>query len=268
MAIFDDIQERLREVEYAQQIKIIYACESGSRAWGFPSADSDYDVRFLYVHPVDWYLSIEEKRDVIEYPISSDLDITGWDLRKALQLFRKSNTPLLEWLGSPIVYRERYQVAGKLRELAKTAYSPVTCIYRYLHMAQDNYQRFLQGEQVWLKKYFYVLRPILAINWIEQGYGLAPTPIGKLIERVITSPPLKAAIQNLIKLKLERNEIDFGPRIELISDYIDAEMTRLKNYRAEYHGDAVSYECLDEIFRNGLEEAWHSMEGSYDTVSD
>ena len=256
MAIFEDIQANLGEIESSQQIKIIYACESGSRAWGFPSADSDYDVRFLYLRPVNWYLSIEEKRDVIEIPITNQMDITGWDLRKALQLFRRSNPPLYEWLGSPIVYWERYHIVSRMRELAKTAYSPVTCIYHYLHMAQDNYRQYLKGDQVWLKKYFYVLRPILAINWIEQGYGLAPTAFGVLMDRIITSDVVKAEIQNLIALKLAGDELDSGPRIETINAYIDQEMARLENYKVEYQITPIAYERLDEIFRDGLEEAW------------
>jgi predicted nucleotidyltransferase len=79
-------------------------------------------VRFLYARPVEWYLSIdlEHRRDVIEVPIAGNLDINGWDLRKALQLFRRSNLPLLEWLGSPIVYYERYTVAAKMRRAGAT----------------------------------------------------------------------------------------------------------------------------------------------------
>ena len=101
------ILAQLNEIEKNHDVVILYACESGSRAWGFPSADSDYDVRFIYLRPVKWYLSVEEKRDVIEVPINEQLDINGWDLRKALQLFRKSNPPLMEGLGSPIVYLEK-----------------------------------------------------------------------------------------------------------------------------------------------------------------
>ena len=74
------IINRLQELEAENNVKILYACESGSRAWGFPSATSDYDVRFIYLRPVEWYLSIEQKRDVIEYPVENDLDISGWDL--------------------------------------------------------------------------------------------------------------------------------------------------------------------------------------------
>ena len=118
------ILTRLQNLEIEEGVKILYACESGSRAWGFPSADSDYDARFLYLQPPEWYLAVdlEQKRDVIERPISDQLDLSGWDLRKALKLFHKSNPPLLEWLGSPIVYWEKYSVVARLRKLAETYY--------------------------------------------------------------------------------------------------------------------------------------------------
>lgn len=143
-----EIVTRLYEIEEEQNVKILYACESGSRAWGFPSSDSDYDVRFLYVNPLEWYLSIVNKRDVIEYPLNEQLDINGWDLQKALLLFRKSNPPLMEWLGSPIIYLEEYSTTEKMRELAKEYYSPIASIYHYLHMAQGNHGEYLKGERV------------------------------------------------------------------------------------------------------------------------
>ena len=121
------IRSRLVEIEANDHVRIVYACESGSRAWGFPSVNSDYDVRFIYIRPTEWYLSIDEKRDVIEYPIDELLDITGWDLKKALKLLRKTNPPLLEWLGSPIVYLEKGSFAEKMRQLAKEFYSPTAC---------------------------------------------------------------------------------------------------------------------------------------------
>jgi predicted nucleotidyltransferase len=129
----------LENIEEEEQVKIFYACESGSRAWGFPSADSDYDVGFLYLHPRDWYLSIdlETKRDVIERPIDDGLDFSGWDLRKALKLLRKSNPPLIEWLGSPTIYREHFSVATQMRDLLTRYYSPEASQYHYLHMARE-----------------------------------------------------------------------------------------------------------------------------------
>ena len=146
----EKVKTVLSEIESQKDVTVLYACESGSRAWGFPSEDSDYDVRFIYLRPRDWYLSVdfERKRDVIELPISGKLDISGWDFRKALQLFYKSSPVLLEWLGSPIVYLEAYSTASKLRELAKTHYSATACMYHYLSMAKNNYRDSLRGETV------------------------------------------------------------------------------------------------------------------------
>jgi predicted nucleotidyltransferase len=252
----DTIQSRLLSLEPLHHIRLLYACESGSRAWGFPSADSDYDVRFLYLHPTNWYLSVDDKRDVIEVPESDQLDISGWDLRKALALFRKSNPPLLEWLGSPIVYLEKYGVAAALRALANEYYSPNACIYHYLHMAQGNYRQYLKGEQVWLKKYFYVLRPILAIQWIEQDYGVAPTAFGVLLARIVPPGALKTEIEKLIELKRNGAELDSGPRIPVISDFIDAELARLEANREKYHSTPAPYEALDSIFQRALADVW------------
>jgi uncharacterized protein len=253
----NEIRAQLSNIETEENVRIVYSCESGSRAWGFPSADSDYDVRFLYIHPRDWYLSIAEKRGVIERPISDGLDLNGWDLRKALQLFRKSNPPLLEWLGSPIVYQEKYTIAAQMRELAKEYYSPAACIYHYLHMARGNAREYLQGERVWTKKYFYVLRPLLAIQWIEQGYGVAPTAFGTLVKRLITSPTLKTSLEQLIEQKSAGAELDEGPRIPAISNFIEAEIARHEAQQEQYKTNAPPYEALDYLFRNALTEVWN-----------
>ena len=224
----DKILENLQEIESQENAVAFYVCESGSRAWGFPSVDSDYDIRFLYVHPMDWYLSIVEKRDVIERPLQDQLDINGWDLKKALVLFRKSNPPLLEWLNSPIVYHEKYTIASQLRELSKTYYSPSACVHHYLHMAQGNVREYLKGERVWLKKYFYVLRPLLAIKWIEEGHGIAPTSFEALIERI--EKLLKAKLMmpaGLAKINAAKkdgswNALDAVEALEIPSDLEEA----------------------------------------------
>ena len=142
------ICNQLVQIEQEHRICILYAVESGSRAWGFASRDSDYDVRFIYIHPLDWYLSIRDQRDVIECPIDHELDVSGWDLRKALGLFAKSNPPLLEWLGSPIVYKDSNGLADRLRCLLIETFSSQRCMYHYLHMARGNYREYLKGEIV------------------------------------------------------------------------------------------------------------------------
>lgn len=254
----ESIRFHLQEIEASEHVRIVYACESGSRAWGFPSADSDYDVRFLYVRTLEWYLSIDEKRDVIEHPVDDGLDINGWDLKKALLLFRRSNPPLLEWLGSPIVYVEKYSVATQMRELASVYYSPTACLFHYLHMARGNFREYLKGGEVWVKKYFYVLRPILAMSWIEKGLGVVPTDFNILVERLVTDPILRAEIGRLLSAKRAGAELDRGPRIELISEFIEREFERWETRDIADHKRTVSSAKLDELFRESLTEVWRS----------
>ena len=251
------IRAYLNEIEASENIRIVYACESGSRAWGFPSADSDHDVRFIYARPVAWYLSIYQKRDVIERPVNEGLDISGWDLKKALQLFRKSNPPLLEWLGSPIVYLEKYSVAAKMRQRAPEYYSPTACLYHYLHMARGNFQAYLKDEEVWIKKYFYVLRPILAMSWIENGLGVVPTDFNVLVSRLVTEPVLKLEIDRLLAAKRAGTELDRGPRIVPISEFIERELERWEQQEIAHHRGRLSRDKLDDLFRESLAEVWH-----------
>lgn len=254
----EEIIIRLNNVENEECVKILYACESGSRAWGFPSANSDYDVRFLYLHPQNWYLSIdlEQKRDVIERLTNDRIDLSGWDLRKALWLLRKSNPPLMEWLGSPIVYWEKYSTATQMRQLAETYYSPKACMYHYLHMARRNYREYLKGEQVWIKKYFYVLRPILAINWLEREWGIVPTDFRVMVNQLFNSGELKREIEKLINAKMLGEELDYGPRIPVISNFIDREIERFEGKQFTDDTDQCSADQLNGLFRSALDEVW------------
>ena len=160
----EEIRKELLRVELQHNIKILFAVESGSRAWGFASTDSDWDVRYIYVHNPDWYLKIEAGKDSQEQILPNDIDLAGWELKKALRLFRKSNPPILEWLRSPIIYLEQFSLADKLRDLTNIYFNPKSCLHHYLHMAEGNYKEYLQRDNVRVKKYFYVLRPILACD--------------------------------------------------------------------------------------------------------
>ncbi len=250
------ILDNLSTIECDKHVKILYAVESGSRAWGFPSQDSDYDVRFLYAHPVEWSLSINEGRDVIEKPLQDNLDFSGWDIRKALALFRKSNPPLLEWLGSPIIYLETYSTAQRMRDLLPTYYSPTACLYHYLHMARGNFREYLHGDDVWVKKYFYVLRPLLALNWIEQGLGATPTDFNVMVERLVTNPELRAAIEKSVAEKRAGAELRHGPPIPAISAFIESEMARLEQLQVPRDPRPFPSEPLNELFRATLQEVW------------
>jgi len=249
------ILERLAVIEQTEAVRILYACESGSRAWGFASPDSDYDVRFIYVRPCDWYLSIdlEHRRDVIERPIEDVLDINGWDLRKALQLMQKSNPPLFEWLHSPIVYRAHPGFREALLALTPAYYSPLGCAWHYLHMARGNDRAYLQGEQARLKKYLYVLRPLLAVRWLESGRGVVPMPFRDLVETLIPPGELRDAIEHLLRLKQSGAELAWGPRIPALSDWIKAELARLVEGPAALVPTAKpGVEPLNALFREWL----------------
>jgi predicted nucleotidyltransferase len=247
------IRAELERIEVEERVRIVYACESGSRAWGFPSADSDYDVRFIYVRPPADYLRVSPLRDVIERPPDAVLDVTGWDIRKALGLLGKSNPPLLEWLSSPVVYREDPGATARLRALVPVCASPAASHFHYLHMAEGNDREYLHGDEVWLKKYLYVLRPVLACRWIERGLGAVPMAFAELVERVVEDPDVRAGIDDLMRRKRAGEELDRGPRIPVVSDFLDSELCRLRAVTAPPAG-RVPPETLDEVFRSILAE--------------
>ena len=230
-----EVDVRLRGIEATEHVKVLYACESGSRGWGFASADSDYDVRFIYVHRQDWYLSIDlkQRRDVIEQPLEGVWDVNGWDLQKALQLFLKSNPPLLEWLSSPIVYREVSPAIQRLREIAPDYYSPKSCYYHYWTMAEGQYRRYFTGEAVILKRYFYVLRPLLALRWIEMKLGVVPMEFEKLVQGTIDDQALRSDIQGLIETKQVAQESGLGSRVPSVRNFIEEELRRVESRQPE-----------------------------------
>lgn len=255
--MFDRIVEKLAEIQARENVRIFYACESGSRAWGFPSANSDYDVRFLYVRDRDFYFSIdvEDRRDVIELPIDDELDISGWDLRKALKLLRKSNPPLLEWLSSPIVYLQDDEMIARFRSLVPVSYSPTACMYHYLHMARGNYREYLKGDEVAVKKYFYVLRPLLAIKWIEERSDVVPMEFGVMVDALLDNSNLRSEISNLIERKKQGDELKREPRISVISDFIENETERLKDLTIPPRDDKPLMETLNSAFREIVEKS-------------
>jgi len=250
------IDELLNRIEGAERVRIVYAVESGSRAWGFPSTDSDWDVRFVYVRPIDWYLSIQNRRDVLEFPIDDGLDASGWDLRKALQLFAKSNPPLLEWLRSPLIYREALSTAKRLRELFAHFFSPRSCMHHYLHMAEGNYREYLQRDTVWLKKYFYVLRPVLACCWIERHGSMPPMEFTELMDDQLPSH-LREPVAGLLARKRAGDELEEGPRLLQINDFLEAKIEHFRDSLARVPtGPRPDFAILDLVFRDCIVEAW------------
>ncbi len=255
-----EILRRLQAAEAEHEVRVLLAVESGSRAWGFASPNSDYDVRFIYAHPMDWYLAVglEEQRDVIEYPIVDEIDINGWDLRKALRLFRKSNPAFVEWIQSPIIYRQQGAFARLAREALPLVYSRRRGIHHYLSMAKTNFRGYLKAEQVPLKKYFYVLRALLAARWLERRSAPAPIEFERLLQMIDDDDRLSRDIDVLLRRKRTEPELGLAPPIASIRAFIDREIERLQSVViADSPTDvAIATRLLNAIFRECLREAW------------
>jgi len=199
--------------------------ESGSRAWGFPSPDSDYDARFVYVRRADWYLSLQPGRDVIELPIDGDFDVNGWDIRKALLLLLKPNPVLLEWLSSPIRYRWDDEACAQLRAFAeKTAYARA-CLHHYVSLSRRLWDEFVEGrEDVNLKKYLYILRPALCIAWIRKRAGeIPPMSLPDLMAGIALTDVFREEVRGLLARKAQTSEVGNGARIPALDSFIQRE---------------------------------------------
>jgi hypothetical protein len=244
----------LEVVEREERVRVLLAVESGSRAWGFASPDSDWDVRFVYVRSLTEYLSIKRRRDVIERDLPGDIDLVGWDLPKALSLFSKSNPALMEWLRSPIVYVESRPFVEAMRELELSFGSPLAGMYHYRSMAVTNHRVNFDCDQVKLKKYLYVVRPILACLWLEHRGTWPPVPFAELVEAETDPGELREIIAGLVAEKSARGELGVGPRIPTLDRFIESELARLQGLSLPNAG-RVELGPLDDLFRRCVLEA-------------
>jgi predicted nucleotidyltransferase len=245
-----EIEATLTCLENEHSIKVLFACESGSRGWGFASPDSDYDVRFIYVHKVDWYLTVFPGRDVIELPISDVYDVSGWDLRKALGLLRNGNATLVEWLSSPVIYMADQTFLNAVRDAAQQVDRPERAFHHYLHMAKKNYREHLRGETVRLKKYLYVLRPLLACLWIEQKHGPVPMRFQDLVDALVTEDRLKNAIADLLVIKRRAMESEHGLAMPAINQFLELHLNRLSHESPPLNEEVRDFTVLDRLLHD------------------
>jgi predicted nucleotidyltransferase len=214
------IDRELTDIERAHGVRILLAVESGSRGWRFPSLDSDYDVRFLYVRDLKSYLSVEAERDTIERPIDPVLDISGWDMRKALGLMLRSNAVLLEWLNSPVRYRADAGVAGKLFEQAQACADLTALSHHYLNLAKKSFETVAAADAVKLKSYFYAIRAALSVDCIRRRGTAPPMDLPSLLANSAVSSEVVATIARLLAIKLNATEQDLVPREEILDRMI------------------------------------------------
>jgi uncharacterized protein len=257
MQVTAAIHQAIVDIEAEHDVRVLYAAESGSRAWGFASPDSDYDVRFIYVHRDDWYFRIDEPRDVIEAMLPGDLDLSGWDLRKTLRLFQRCNLALNEWLDSPIIYLERGDLAARMRELLPAAFRAPAGYHHYLRMAQGVFEEYLARDPVNLKKLFYVLRPLLACRWIRETGTQPPTEFARLGAAAWVNDVERGMIASLLDAKAEASESFRAPLDPAIRQWFELELATALAAAGSIRSTAtIEVAALNQLLRDCVASAW------------
>lgn len=240
---------KIREIEEKEHVRVLHVIESGSRAWGFASSDSDYDVRFIYVRDKDFYLSLRNTKDYIDWELNEVLDINGWDLKKALRHFHKSNATLFEWSNSPVVYKTTKEWQSLYNQTAGRYFACKPALYHYYGTANKNYHAYLLDDMVKYKKYFYVLRPILACKWIEEKKCPPPVLFHELC-RTMLEDDMKAEVTDLVAKKIKMSESDKGPKLEKINQYIEKKLEYYQRFVQFMQDDRnPDWEPLERAFR-------------------
>lgn len=249
--VMPDALGALAAVEREEGVAVLFAAESGSRAWGFPSPDSDWDVRFIYARPLAGYLRVHPGRDVIERPdLPGDLDLSGWDLRKALALLVKGNCAIREWLDSPIVYRQLPALADELRGLAGRVPARAAARHHYRSLAVQVRARWLQRRPFPLKKYLYALRPALALRWLaEHPVGAPPMDLPALVAAVGLTAVERAAISVLVEAKRAASEMGDGRPDPVLDALIDRAIEWAGTETEEDRARSPSVEVMAEADR-------------------
>lgn len=242
-----EIVDALAEIEKRENVKVLYAVESGSRAWGVESTDSDYDVRFIYVRPKNDYLCLEEKRDVIEWQLDEVLDINGWDLKKTLVQFHKGNATLFEWANSPVVYKTT-DAWKQIYENCKVYFSEKVALYHYYGTANSTFKQYLQEERVKYKKYIYALRPLLACKYIEENHAIPPVKFEELLKQNLDTN-LFTEMEKMLKIKAQSDEKDLNAKMPIIQNYIETEIAKYEQLSKTMNDDrTMDWKVLDKVF--------------------
>ncbi len=240
-----DIQKKLKEIAANKNIQLLYACETGSRAWGFPSPDSDYDVRFIYRHDTQWYLSLSKHKDSIEL-IEGDLDTTGWDLRKSLLLLNRSNVPLIERFQSPIVYWEEAGFKADFKKLITEYYNPIAVFFHHYSLAVKFREEIQEQPDCKLKSLFYLLRSLLSCNWIVHDDSVLPMTIEGLMK--YSPETMNKTIRELIFIKSSQPESYRHPWDSAVKDWIAHTFTRLETAKASLKVNKPGMGSLNSYF--------------------
>ena len=249
----DLIGNRLLEIEQEHSITIMYACESGSRAWGFASPDSDFDIRFVYKRQLTDYLVLRDHPDTLEFPIADNLDFGGWDLKKFLNHVGKSNCVMFEWLQSPIVYCNRSGFQQKYRTVIDNCFEPRATLNHYLGLTKRTLLEFGDAQEVNIKKYFYILRPVLAALWIHEKNAIPPMEFGSLLSGLRIPDKVLSAIAALRKSKQSAVESEMIRRNGPIEDFVNSVVRSCEQNLPVSTRDPDKINTLNALFQQEIQ---------------
>jgi len=248
---------KLHDIESTHEVKILHAIESGSRGWGFAAANADYDCRFIYVHKSEKYLSVLESKEFIDYELDETYDIKGYDLKRALKYIIKSQTTIFEWLSSNEVYIKNEPIVKKLQGLAADFFNPIPVSHHYLSLARKMLGEITASDEAKIKKYFYILRPIANLNFIQQYSKMPYMEYDKTLAAIEPPANIVGAIHELKQRKMNMLEHDKIPKHELLVDYFVSEIDRFEGALKELkHDKNTDYACVDEAFRAIIKDVW------------
>lgn len=243
-----EVSHRLREVESQRNLRVLFACESGSRAWGFASTDSDFDVRFIFVRPTYEYLSLTPPKDAFDLHQDQDFDLAGWDIRKTAELMRRCNPPLMEWLDSPIIYEADDIISPKLVELRDIYFDAKKAAHHYLSLSAGIWKKYLENEPNPVrKKYLYVLRPLACIRFIELQGTQPPTLFDAVLDKIDWDDKVRNAIANLIEQKRSAGELGSQPADPVLTSHIASSLEEAERVAAELPINETPTQALNDL---------------------
>lgn len=203
----------------------------------------DIDKLYYIMDYSGHYFRLNDKDDLV---IARDMDINGWDIRKALQLLHKSNPTIFEWCASPIVYLSS-PTFDVLKKAMPRYFSEKKALYHYWHMAQTNFREYLKGEEVRIKKYFYVLRPLLAAQWILDKRVAPPMLFDELVDAELDEE-LRPELNRLLEMKKTLPEMGMAPKVQVFNDYIERVMPEIKAATEKLEETEKDWGVLNELF--------------------
>lgn len=211
----------LHDLEKKHNIRILMAVSYGSRSFGYASAESDWDVRFIYVHRPEWYFSITKTEDTVKLMLDDeDIDMEGYDLKKALALLAKTNPNESDWLHANDYLIVDEDFLQTMRAFEAQCYNVHHALHHFLSISRKHNQRYLEKE-VTVKRFVYYMRGLMSCRWVEKHGSHPPVVVDELIDATITDNEMvREKAHRLLELKRKGRSHDMAIVDAQLADYM------------------------------------------------